>query len=110
MAGTALLCEVRLIAERFGDGRLPDDEKSACPTLALATLEVRLRDGADEGIYSFPNEAYCGELRLLSKAEQAAAVELIETRRRDGPGSGHRVLFAGIGGRPVGTACRARCR
>ena len=39
---------------------------------------------------------------VFSKAEQAVAVELIETRLRDGAKSGYRFLFADVDGRPVG--------
>ncbi|HEX6995296.1 MAG TPA: N-acetyltransferase [Gammaproteobacteria bacterium] len=39
---------------------------------------------------------------VFSKAEQAVAVELIETRLRDGRKSGYHFAFADLGGRTVG--------
>ena len=39
---------------------------------------------------------------VFSKAEQAVAVELIETRLRDGRKSGYHFMFADLDGRPAG--------
>src|SRR5690606_29019961 len=47
---------------------------------ALATLEVRLRDGADEGVYSYRNKAHWRELveyRLLEPGALRAEVERV---------------------------------
>jgi D-alanine-D-alanine ligase len=44
----------------------------------VGTMEVMLRPGADEGVYSYRNKAHCEELvryRLLEEAELGAAVE-----------------------------------